>query len=186
MYALHCRYVLYRYNKRCYGKFTLRQPLSLVLIVLSPATVAHVFIPGSTHPHHRSFLVYAGLPQTNEHKIISTNLLSPRPGWNRRWCYHGPAPITLCKSHRNLGTSPHSAIRHKPTSYGRIHKSAFSGRKSLNSTSFCPLSRSISRHFALLEAGFQLYAGQFTNFLTPRHRKRCIYAWLHSGIFFQF
>ena len=102
MYALHCRYVLYRYNKRCYGKFTLRQPLSLVLIVLSPATVAHVFIPGSTHPRHRSFLVYAGLPQTNEHKIISTNLLSPRPGWNRRWCYHGPAPITLCESHHSI------------------------------------------------------------------------------------
>lgn len=122
-------------------------------------------------------------PQTNEHKIISTNLLSPRPGWNRRWCYHRQVPKPLCKSHRNLGTSPHSAIWHKPTSYGRIHKSAFSGRKSLNLTSFCPLSRSISRHFALLEAVFQLYTGQFTNFLTPRHRKRCIYAWLHSGIF---
>lgn len=145
-----------------------------------------MFIPGSTHPRHRSFLVYAGLPQTNEHKIISTNLLSPRPGWNRRWCYHGSSPDNAMWKSPQYRQYPHSAIWHKTTSYGRIHKSAFSGRKSLNLTSFCPLSRSISRHFALLEAVFQLYTGQFTNFLTPRHRKRCIYAWLHSGIFFNF
>ena len=50
----------------------------------------------------------------------------------------------LCESHRNLGTSPHSAIWHKPTSYGRIHKSAFSGHKSLNSTSFCTIRYAIS------------------------------------------
>lgn len=40
-------------------------------------------------------------------------------------------------------------IWHKPTSYRRIHKSAFSGRESFELTSFCPLSRPWSRHFAL-------------------------------------
>ena len=52
----------------------------------------------------------------------------------------------------NISTSHHSAIRHKPTSYGRIHKRALSGRKSLELTSFCPLSRPWSRHFALSRA----------------------------------
>lgn len=69
-------------------------------------------------------------------------------------------PKPLCESHRNLGTSPHSAIRHKPTSYGRIHTSAFSGHKSLISHSFCSLSRPWSRHFALLDAVFQPHVGQ--------------------------
>lgn len=55
-------------------------------------------------------------------------------------------------------------------------KVLFSGHKRLNLHSFCPLLRLGSRHFALLEAVFQPYTGQFTNFLTPRHRKRCIYA----------
>ena len=53
-------------------------------------------------------------------------------------------PKPLCESHRNLGTSPHSAIRHKPTSYGRIHTSAFSGHKSLISHSFCSLTPMVS------------------------------------------
>ena len=55
-------------------------------------------------------------------------------------------------------------------------KVLFSGHKRLNLHSFCPLLRLGSRHFALLEAVFQPYTGQFTNFLTPRHRKMCIYA----------
>ena len=74
------------------------------------------------------------------------------------------APKRLCESHRNLGTSPHGAIRHKPTSYRRIHKSAFSGHKSFNSHSFCPLSRPGSRHFALLDAVLQPHTGQSADF----------------------
>ena len=73
-------------------------------------------------------------------------------------------PKPLCESHRNLGTSPHGAIRHKPTSYRRIHKSAFSGHKSFNSHSFCPLSRPGSRHFALLDAVLQPHTGQSADF----------------------
>lgn len=91
-------------------------------------------------------------------------------------------PKPLCESHRNLGTSPHGAIRHKPTSYGRIHTRAFSGHKSLNSTSFCPLSRPGSRHFALLNAVFQLHIEHFAGFPAQRYCKSCIYARLHSGI----
>ena len=64
----------------------------------------------------------------------------------------------------NISTSHHSAIRHKPTSYGRIHKRALSGRKSLELTSFCPRSRPCSRHFALLNAVFRLHTGQSTDF----------------------
>ena len=81
-----------------------------------------------------SSLAYAGLPHTNEHLcdhvfiiiLLTSALLSPRPRWNRRWCYHCSVPKPLCESHCNHVTSPHSAIRHKPTSYRRIHKSAFS------------------------------------------------------------
>ena len=64
----------------------------------------------------------------------------------------------------NISTSRHSAIRHKPTNYGRIHKCAFSGHKSLNLTSFRPRSRPWFRHFALLDAVFQPHVGQFTRF----------------------
>ena len=69
--------------------------------------VVHVFIPDSTHPRHRSFLVYVGLPHTNEHlrehEIHTPNLLSPRPGWNRRWCYHRSIPKPLCDNRHNVG-----------------------------------------------------------------------------------
>ena len=45
-----------------------------------------------------------------------------------------------------------------------IHKSAFSGHKSFNSHSFCPLSRPGSRHFALLDAVLQPHTGQSADF----------------------
>ena len=159
-------------------------------MTLSLATVAPAFIPGSTHPCHGSSPSYAGLPHTNEHLYdhvfiiitLTSALLSSRPGWNRRWCYHRQVPKPLCESHRNLGTSPHGAIRHKLTSYRRIHKSAFSGRKILELTSFCPLSRPWSRHFVLLNAVFRLHSGHSANFPAWRYCKSCIYAWFHSGI----
>lgn len=52
------------------------------------ASVAHVVIPGSTHPCHGSSLAYAGLHHTNEHLcdhvvitiLLTSALLSPRPG----------------------------------------------------------------------------------------------------------
>lgn len=80
--------LLYRHNERCYGKFTLRWPLSLVLMTLSLATVALSFIPGSTHSRYSSSLAFAGFPHTNEHLCdhvfititLTDDLLSPRPG----------------------------------------------------------------------------------------------------------
>ena len=146
--------------------------MCLFQIPLIYATVTPAFIPGSTHPCHGSSPAYAGLLHTNGHLCdhvfititLTSALLSPRPGWNRRWCYHRQAPKPLCESYHNLGTSPHGAIRHKPTSYGRIHTSAFSGHKHLNSTSFCPLLRLGSRHFALLNAVSQPHVGHFANF----------------------
>ena len=72
--------------------------------------VAHVFIPDFTHPRHRNSLAYAGLPHTNEHLcdhvfiiiLLTPDLLSSRPGWNRRGCYHHQAPKPLCKSHHSI------------------------------------------------------------------------------------
>ena len=160
--------------------------MCLFQIPLIHATVAPAFIPGSTHPCHGSSLVYAGLPYTNEHlrehENLTPNLLSPRPGWNRRWCYHRSTPITLCDNHSIISRSSYSAIWHKPTSYGRIHKRAFSGHKCLHSTSFCPLSRPGFRHFALLNAVFQLHIEHFANFSAWRYCKSRIYARFCSGI----
>lgn len=141
-------------------------------MTLSLATVAPAFISDSTHPRYGSSLALAGLHHRNEHLcdhmfitiLLTAALLSSRPGWNRRWCYHRQVPKPLCESHRNLGTSPHGAIRHKPASYGCIHKRALSGHKSLNSTSFCPLSRPWSRHFALSRVPYRPYAGQSASF----------------------
>ena len=59
----------------------------------------------------------------------------------------------------------HGAIRHKPTGYRRIHKSAFSGHKSLNSTPFRLRSRPGSQHFALSRVLYRPYVGQFVDFL---------------------
>ena len=91
-------------------------------------------------------------------------------------------PKPLCESHRSVGTSHHGAIRHKPTSYSRIHKSAFSVHKSLNSLLFCLRSRLDSQHFALPGAEIRLYAGHFASFSLRRYYKSCIYTRFHSGI----
>ena len=74
------------------------------------ATVALAFIPGSTHPRYGSSPAYARLPHTHEHLcdhvvitiLLTSALSSPRPGWNRRWCYHHQAPKPLCKSHHSI------------------------------------------------------------------------------------
>ena len=50
----------------------------------------------------------------------------------------------------NISTSHHGAIRHKPTSYRRIHKSVFSGHKSFNSHSFCPCSPPVLSAFCTI------------------------------------
>ena len=75
------------------------------------ATVARLFIPGSTHPRYGSSLAYAGLHHTNEHLcdhvvitiLLTSALLSPRPGWNRRWCYHRQALKPLCDNRHSVG-----------------------------------------------------------------------------------
>ena len=60
-----------------------------------------------------SFPAYAGFPHTNEHLcdhvfitiLLTSALLSPRPGWNRRWCYHRQALKPLCDSHHSVGNT---------------------------------------------------------------------------------
>ena len=36
--------------------------------------------------------------------LSSSALLSPRPGWNLRWCYHRSVPKPLCESHHSVGS----------------------------------------------------------------------------------
>ena len=79
-------------------------------MTLSLATVALSFIPGSTHSRYGSSLAFAGLPHTNAHLsdqvfiiiLLTSALLSPRPGWNRRWCYHRSAPKPLCDNRHSV------------------------------------------------------------------------------------
>ena len=46
-------------------------------------------------------------PRTNEHlrehEMLTSDLLSPRPRWNRRWCYHRQVPKLLCDNHHRVG-----------------------------------------------------------------------------------
>ena len=80
-------------------------------MTLSHVTVTLSFIPGSTHLRYCSAPAYAGLPHTNEHLCdhvfititLTAGLLSPRPGWNRRWCYHRQVPKLLCDNHHSVG-----------------------------------------------------------------------------------
>ena len=69
--------------------------------------VTSVFSPDGTITRYGSSLVYAGLRYTNEHlcdhEILTSALLSPRLGWNRRWGYHCSAQITLCESPHSVG-----------------------------------------------------------------------------------
>ena len=82
---------------------------SLALIAPTLATVSHVLIPDSTHPRYGNSPAYAVLPHTNEHlrkhEILTSALSSPRPGWNRRWCYHRSVPKPLCESHLSVGNT---------------------------------------------------------------------------------
>ena len=85
--------------------------MCLFQIPLIHATVAPAFIPCSTHSCYGSSLAFAGLPHTNEyhcdHVVITItltpDLLSSRPGWNRRWGYHCSDQITLCESPHSVG-----------------------------------------------------------------------------------
>lgn len=54
----------------------------------------------------------------------------------------------------------------KPRATVAFIKVLFLGGKSLEMTSFCPLSRPYSQHFALLEAAFQLHTGHFAGLPT--------------------
>ena len=79
-------------------------------MTLSLATVAPAFIPDSTHLRYGNSLAYAGLPHTNEHLcdhvfitiLLTSALLSPRPGWNRRWGYHCSVPKPLCDNRHSI------------------------------------------------------------------------------------
>ena len=87
--------------------------MCLFQIPLIHATVTAAFIPGSTHPRYGSSPAFAGLPHTNGHLcdhvvitiLLTSALLSPRPGWNRRWCYHRQVPKPLCESHCSVGNT---------------------------------------------------------------------------------
>ena len=65
-----------------------------------------MLIPDFTHPCYGSATAYAGLHHRNEHlcehEILASALLSSRPGWNRRWCYHRSVPKPLCESHHSI------------------------------------------------------------------------------------
>ena len=143
------------------------------------ATVSHVLIPGSTHLRYGSPCLYSRFHAFMLWQVPHLCQLTPTRTSNSMSmrfshpsCYlqdwdeiADEVIIARPRNHCvNISTSPHGAIRHKPTSYGRIHKRSLSGRKSLNSLSFCPLSRLGSRHFALLEAAFQLHTGRFADF----------------------
>ena len=142
------------------------------------ATVSHVLIPGSTHLRYGSPCLYSRFHAFMLWQVPHLCQLTPTRTSNSMsmrfshpTCYlqdwdeiADEVIIARPRNHCvNISTSPHGAIRHKPTSYGRIHKRSLSGRKSLELTSFCPLSRPHSRHFALLDAVFQPHVGQFAN-----------------------
>lgn len=150
-------------------------------MTLSHVTVALSFIPGSTHPRHGSSPAYAGLLHTNEylreHEILTVELLSPRPRWNRRWCYHRPASIKLCDNHHYVGNTRTVPSGINSAATVASIKVLFRGIKA----SFRSFSCSGSRHFALSGAAFQLHAGQFARFPAWRYCKSRVYAWLHSG-----
>ena len=150
-------------------------------MALSHITVAPSFIPESTHPCHRNSPAYAGLPHANEHLrehvILTPTLLSPRPGWNCRWCYHRSVPKPLCDNHHSVGNiiTVQSGINPRVTLASL--KVLFRDVK----VSFRSFSCSGSRHFALPGAAFGLYTGQFSRFPAWRYCKSRIYAGLHSG-----
>lgn len=143
------------------------------------AMVAPVFSPDSTNTRHGSPCLYSRFHAFMLWQVPHLCQLTPTRTSNSMsmrfshpTCYlqdwdeiADEVIIARPRNHCvNISTSPHGAIRHKPTSYGRIHKRSLSGRKSLELTSFCPRSRPCSRHFALLNAVFRLHTGQSTDF----------------------
>ena len=103
------------------------------------AMVALAFIPSSTHLRYGSSLAFAGLPHTNEHLcdhvfiiiLLTSALLSPRPGWNRRWCYHRQALKMLCESHHSIvstltvqsGINPRATVASTKVLFGGVKAS---------------------------------------------------------------
>ena len=166
--------------------------MCLFQIPLIYATVAAAFIPGSTHSCYGSSLVYAGLPHTNEYLrnhvfiiiLLTSALSSTRPGWNRRWGYHYAAQITLCESHHSVGniiTVP-SGINPRATVasikvFFRVIKASIQP----HSDSFHARVSGILHYHECYIAPMQ---GNFMP--TWRYCKRCIYAWLYSGILSNF
>ena len=132
---------------------TLRSLPSLVLIAPTLATVAPQLMPDYTT--RMSLSVSMGFSQPpcylQDRDEIADEVIIAQP--RNRY-----VKVTAISVH-------HSAIWHKPTSYGRIHKSAYSGHKRLNSHSFYPCSRPCSRHFALSDALYRPCIRQFANFL---------------------
>ena len=146
-----------------------------------------MLIPGSTHSRYGSSLAYAGLPHTNEllcdHVVITilltSALLSPRPGWNRRWCYHRQALKPLCESH-------HSIVSTLTVPSGINPRATVASIKVF----FRVIEASIQPHFDLFHArvsGILHYdecyiAPMQGNFMpTWRYCKSCIYTRLRSG-----
>ena len=73
--------------------------------------------------------------------LSSSALLSPKPGWNRRWCYHRQAPITLCESHHSVGNTISVQSGINPRAAVTSIKVLFRG-----------INASIQPHFALFHA----------------------------------
>ena len=73
-------------------------------------------------------------------------------------------PKPLCESHRSVVNTLTVQSDINPRATVASTKVLFGGRKSLELTSFCPLSRSRSRHFALSGALYRPCTGRFANF----------------------
>ena len=87
-------------------------PLQWTFLRQIHATATTVFSPDDTITRYGSSLVYARLPHMNEHLCDQLFIIA--------------LPRNYCV---NISTSHHNAIKHKHTSYSRIHKSAFWGGK---------------------------------------------------------
>ena len=144
-------------------------------------------------PCYGSSLAFAGLPHTNEHLcdhvfitiLLTSVLLSPRPGWNRRWCYHCSVPKPSCDNRHSIVSTLTVQSDINPRTTVASIKVFFRGIKASIHTRFA-LTPPFSRHFALSDVLYRHRIQQFANFLAWRYCKNCIYTPIPLWNFFQF
>ena len=89
-------------------------------------TVAPLIMPDS--PARMSIFV--------KREILTSALLSPRPGWNRKWCYHRSVPKPLCESHHGVVNTLTVQSDINPRATVASIKVLFRGIKASNHTRF--------------------------------------------------